>query len=479
MLGEYAEMIVDFVTKRFRKAKDKNKSEMRDLVEDLWKFLQQEHLRKHELQVGQLYDDWNDFIDTQSATEELQEESINMPIEGNHAESEAIMEAIDNVDGNAKAQADADALFKAQQKLERTKEELAWTQGELARTRGELTKLQHEKLETEKKSTEPKLLPSDRPAQHASSAASQKENRTKRPEEQGSTAASQIIGLRTAISPFPEPLSQTEKSGGSQSIVFEPLGHDTASSRKRPRKYMADSSPGITSGLDAESEARRLDRPRLQSRQSSRLAGAHSRELTGNVFASRRALEALGEARSQQSQTQNNISDEASSDERVNDEVLPRQTKGRKGTRPKKSREARLVQYIFVVPANDGGRPTYRQLRDFPPHIADSLVAAIVAECSQSDLGKMHFARYLAKENQTRSLKAVKCMVTTVLARSTLGGLPRKDPSYCCATCQRTPKRVCCFLQMYEQDGYSEAMLFVYPKRDTSASWQSLDFWMM
>jgi len=70
-------------------------------------------------------------------------------------------------------------------------------------------------------------------------------------------------------------------------------------------------------------------------------------------------------------------------------------------------------------------------------------------------------------------------MVTTVLARSTLGGLPRKDPSYCCATCQRTPNRVCCFLQMYEQDGYSEAMLFVYPKRDTSASWQSLDFWMM
>ena len=52
MLGEYAEMIVDFVTKRFRKAKDKRKSEMRDLDEDLWKFLQQEHLRKYELQVG-------------------------------------------------------------------------------------------------------------------------------------------------------------------------------------------------------------------------------------------------------------------------------------------------------------------------------------------------------------------------------------------------------------------------------------------
>ncbi|KAI4680256.1 uncharacterized protein J4E88_006148 [Alternaria novae-zelandiae] len=210
---------------RFRKAKDKNKSEMRDLEEDLWKFLQQDHLRKYELQVGQLYDDWNDFIDTQSATEELQEESVDMPIEGNPAEPEAIMEAIDNVDGNAKAQADADALFKAQQKLERTKEELAWTQGELTRTRGELAKLQHEKLETEKKSTEPKLLPSDRPAQHASSAASQAEDRTTRPEEQGSTTASQIIGLRTAISQFPELLGQTEKSSGSQSIVFEPLAH--------------------------------------------------------------------------------------------------------------------------------------------------------------------------------------------------------------------------------------------------------------
>jgi len=89
-----------------------------------------------------------------------------MPIEDNHAEPETIMKAIDNVDGNAKAQAqaDVDALFKAQQKLERTKEELAWTQGELTRTRGELAKLQHEKLETEKKSIEPKLLPSDRPA---------------------------------------------------------------------------------------------------------------------------------------------------------------------------------------------------------------------------------------------------------------------------------------------------------------------------
>ncbi|KAI4911000.1 hypothetical protein J4E90_007257 [Alternaria incomplexa] len=230
--GEYAEMIVDFVTKRFRKAKDKRKSEMRDLGEDLWKFLQQEHLRKYELQVGQLYDDWNDFIDTQSATEELQEESVDMPIEDNHAEPETIMKAIDNVDGNAKAQAqaDADALFKAQQKLERTKEELAWTQGELTRTRGELAKLQHEKLETEKKSIEPKLLPSDRPAQHASSAASQEEDRTKRLEEQSSPAASQIIGLRTAIPPFPEPLGQTEKSGGSQSIVFEPLDHDAASS---------------------------------------------------------------------------------------------------------------------------------------------------------------------------------------------------------------------------------------------------------
>ena len=72
---------------------------------------------------------WANFIDTQSA-EELQEESIDMPIEGNHAEPKAIMEAKDEVDDNAKAQADADALFKAQQKLERTKEGLAWTRGD-------------------------------------------------------------------------------------------------------------------------------------------------------------------------------------------------------------------------------------------------------------------------------------------------------------------------------------------------------------
>ncbi|KAI4645174.1 hypothetical protein J4E93_005974 [Alternaria ventricosa] len=470
--SEYAEMIVDFVTKRLRSAKDKNKSEMRDLDEDLWKFLQQEHLRKYELQVGQLYDDWNDFIDTQSATDELQEKSVDMPIDGSCAEPETIMEAKGNVDGNAKAQAEVNALFKAQQKLERTKEELAWTRGELA-------KLQHERIDKEKKSTEPKLLVSARPAQHASSAASQGGDQVKRREGRDWTVASQVIDLTAVGSPFLEHIDQTEKSPNFHRIAHEPLGHSTVALRKRSRRYMADdSSDRAASDLDSEPEAKRLDRPRLHSRRSPKLAGTRSRKLTGDISTFNRASGTLNEARSRRNQAQTPFGDEMSSDEHIDDDIKPLEAERSQRPKMRKTREARFVPYVFVVPSSGGGRPAYKQLRDFPRHIADSLVAAILAECHQSDERKVRHANYLAIENQARSLETSKCMLGYVIAKNNHERKPRNSLSYCCTTCQNRTNRICCFLQMYKQDGNSEAMLFVYPKRNREASWKGLDFWM-
>ena len=146
-----------------------------------------------------------------------------------------------------------------------------------------------------------------------------------------------------------------------------------------------------------------------------------------------------------------------------------------------KSRIPREVRYVFVVPpgdGHDGEKRMFKQLHDFPADVARYLVDIGLAECRQSDAKKLRLVSYLAKENESRSLQASRCMVSHVLSRTKSERQPRKDTSYCCSTCQNKQNRLCCYLQLYKKDSHSEAMLFVFPKRNTSSSWQDLQFWL-
>jgi hypothetical protein len=146
-----------------------------------------------------------------------------------------------------------------------------------------------------------------------------------------------------------------------------------------------------------------------------------------------------------------------------------------------KPRVARELRYVFVVPpgvGHNGETPLYKELRHFPKDVAASLIEAGLAESRTTEAKRLRHANYLARENQEESLQSTRCMVGYVMSKNLIMPKPRRYPDYCCATCQSSPDRLCCYLQLYEKAGSREAVLFAYPKRGRESSWQELDFWL-